>query len=426
MFDLENKKVGIWGAGSFGRKAYSYLKNKVDVVCFYDSNEKKSGTILDGIPIRKWSPEDTDTYILIASTFWEEIVPGLVKEGLKIFKDFVLYDFICNSLPDEYSFIYDIQQCTGEWTEEEWIAYKDGRQLAILNGGCKEGSLSVLLSMHPVFRQKYKVIEVPRNYLIGHPLYSQREVDVAVNYMNDVNFLRQVDLFFYESENVTSPWNMQPNTVREKLSPDCKQIIVSPLRFSGYFPQCRSHEKWFAQIHLLYAFRYTDKYIDALWKKGYSEDEIVSIVKKEDFLSAEEVEDFLRVSLVTMALQEEEADVKISDYIEEHCREEQLFYDPAHPTNKILIEYADRIIQYLFPENNLMMGDVYSDEAISYASPPILHMNEPIYPCVVKTLGLSSYEKCFYVNKPSEVNRMLSFDEYIREYIRINLKDKAL
>lgn len=420
--ELVGKKVSIWGAGLGGRKVYSYLKSKVDIVCFYDNDEKKHGTLLDGIPVKKWSEEEPETFIVIASAYWKEIIPKLAKKGLKIFKDFSLSLFLQSFEPVKYELMCEIQKCMGEWQEEDWIRYKGDKQLVCVYAGCHGRLLEVLLSMHPRFREKYKVISTPKERAIEGSLYSKGTINLVSRFASDTCFFRQVDLFVYRPADIKKTWNLRYDVLMEKLSANCKKVKLSPLTFSGYFPQCRAHEKEFASVNLLYSFRYSDKYINKLWKQGYSEDEIVNMVKSDDFLSAEEVEEFLRVSLTMLNSQEADVDVKIYDYIEAHCREEQLFYDPSHATNKVFVEYANRIIQYLFPDNNLLLEDLYSDADITYLRHAMLNENTPVYPCVVKALGLSSYEKVFRVNSNSKIIKTLTFDEYIREYIRVNLK----
>lgn len=420
--ELMGKKVSIWGTGMGGRKTYTYLKNKVEIVCFYDSDEKKSGTMLYDIPIKKWSADEPSTYVVIASDYWKEILPQLVNKGLKIFRDFTIYLFLQNSLPHEYSLLYEIQEYTGKWENEDWDRYKGNKELAILQGGCKGTSLGTLLSLHPTFGEKYKVVEVPRELHINSivPRYLN---DVAYTYMNDEIFLGQIDLFFHEPIDKKKTWIMQQDIILEKLNPKCKKILVSPLRFSGYFPQCRANEKRWISILPFYNMRYADKYIDELWNDGYSEEEILKRIKEDDFISRDEVEEFFRVSLSMLALLESKVDVKICDYIEEHCREEQLFYDPSHPSNKVLIEYANRLVQYLFPENNIRLQDVYSYEEMVYLLVQLHWWKVPVYPSVTSFLGLKSYEKTYRVNGNSGFMHSLTLDEYVYEYIRINLKD---
>lgn len=160
--DLKGKKVSIWGTGMGGKKMYTFLKNHAEIVCFYDSDERKSGTLLYDIPVRKWSPNEPATYIIIASDYWREIIPGLVAGGLKIFEDFTIHDFLHNDLPRNYSLLCEIQECTGEWEEEDWIRFKGGKELAVVHGGCKGTSLGVLLSLHPTFAERYTIVETLR------------------------------------------------------------------------------------------------------------------------------------------------------------------------------------------------------------------------------------------------------------------------
>lgn len=46
-------KVAIWGTGTLAEKFYYLCKDKFDIICFYDNDEKKHNTTLFGIPIKK-------------------------------------------------------------------------------------------------------------------------------------------------------------------------------------------------------------------------------------------------------------------------------------------------------------------------------------------------------------------------------------
>ncbi len=420
--DLKGKKVSIWGTGMGGKKMYTFLKSHAEIVCFYDSDERKRGTFLYDVPIRKWSPNEPSTYIIIASDYWREIIPELVANGLKIFKDFTIHDFLQNDLPKEYSLLCEIQECTGEWNEEDWTRYKGNKKIAVIHGGCKGTSLGVLLSLHPTFADNYIVVETPRELYINS-FYPATVREIAFKYMNDVTFLQQIDLFFHEVKDAKKTWIMDQDIIMSRLNPDCKKVLMSSLRFSGYFPQCRANEKKWIPVLQLYNVRYRDKYIDTLCKEGCSADEIVKRIASEDYLSSEEVEDFMRVSLSMMELQEKKIDVKIHDYITEHGYKEQLFYDPSHPNNKVLIEYANRLIQYIFPESERKLQDIYCYDELVHSLVQLYLWKTPVYPCVAKALGLKKYEKSYRINGNTGFTQPLTLDEYIYEYIRIYFGD---
>lgn len=52
-------------------------------------------------------------------------------------------------------------------------------------------------------------------------------------------------------------------------------------------------------------------------------------------------------SIHELYLREKYCDIKITDFIEENYKEEQLFYSPNHPNERLINEYVNRMIEYL-------------------------------------------------------------------------------
>lgn len=415
---MDKKRISIWGTGLVGQRMFSFLKTHVEIVCFYDSDESKDGTTLDGIPIRRWTPNEPPIFIVIASSFYTEIIPILAKEGLVLFEDFTVYEFIMNPFFCQYYTLYGIWKCIKKgWGKIEWNRYKGDRKLIVFHGGCHMQFL-VKAFLHPAIRERYIIICAPHIWNIRSTTAEGRR-RIAEYYMNDTEFLNEIDVFIYQLGQ-DRPWYMNTDILIEKLSAKCQKIALSPLEFLGYFPQCRSREyKWsYQDWYVCYSPRYKDYYVNKLFKQGKSEDEIVNIVKANDFLSSEEIQEFFRVALELFRIAEESATVKIYDYIEENCRNEQLFYNPAHPKLKVYLEYANRIIRFLIPECNTCLQDYFSEATLADLFDLSYDNNVPLYPCVCRVLGLSKYDKTAYMNRWIS-ERRLTFDEYIREYIRI-------
>ena len=85
-----NKKIAIWGTGTLAKKFYCLYKDKSNITCFFDNDEKKHNTTLFDIPIKKWTPSNGHK-IIIASMYWKEISNQLMASGLCIGKDFEIY-----------------------------------------------------------------------------------------------------------------------------------------------------------------------------------------------------------------------------------------------------------------------------------------------------------------------------------------------
>lgn len=227
------KRISIWGTGSAGKRMYSYLKIRTEIVCFYDSAESKIGTFIEGVPVKRWRPTDSSVFIVIASSFYEEIVPLLMREGLEIFKDFTLYEFIKNPYLVKYKTLYRLQRCMGVWKKEDWMSYKGEKEILVIHGGCHAEGLANLLSLHTQFREKYKIILSP--HIMSGLVYQGREANEMSEYcIKDDNFWEAVDVFLYQLSHIW-PGFIDPHTLMLKLSENCKKYVLSPLEFLVIF-----------------------------------------------------------------------------------------------------------------------------------------------------------------------------------------------
>lgn len=83
-----NRPILIWGTGLRGKKTYCYLPKQANFIGFIDSDIKKRFQKLENEIIYCWSEDKENLLkknpiILIASSFENEIVDELIKEGVK-------------------------------------------------------------------------------------------------------------------------------------------------------------------------------------------------------------------------------------------------------------------------------------------------------------------------------------------------------
>lgn len=79
-----NKKAIVFGAGSFGEKIYNEIREEFQVEFFCDNDKNKCGNFIDKIKII--SPSELvkykDYYIIVASTYFTEIIEQLLDLGI--------------------------------------------------------------------------------------------------------------------------------------------------------------------------------------------------------------------------------------------------------------------------------------------------------------------------------------------------------
>lgn len=125
------------------------------------------------------------------------------------------------------------------------------------------------------------------------------------------------------------------------------------------------------------------------------------------------------MSFREIELKEEDADIKISDWIRENYKSKKFFRDRAHLNNELIWEYTKRVLNKLgYPAkkiNNIEEIDIVSKSGFYGGT-----WNEvPIYPSVVKILGLNMIDestKYCMVRAEKRID-YFTFKEYMYNYI---------
>lgn len=83
VWRLGSRRVAIYGAGSAGRQCLAHLFSTTKVIAFIDSDRRKHGTDIEGLPIV--SPERLDDLdvdvVVVASMYWPQILNQLDELG---------------------------------------------------------------------------------------------------------------------------------------------------------------------------------------------------------------------------------------------------------------------------------------------------------------------------------------------------------
>lgn len=224
-----------------------------------------------------------------------------------------------------------------------------------------------------------------------------------------------MDLFIYQTVSADNKFSeiLSTDGILHKLRPDCKTVNIVNIYFDGYFPQ-RTENKSpiLKEVHQSGLFPFGDKYVDNMLRKNYSAEKIISIISKEDFISETEIRNGVENSLDELKNRETTVDVKISDYIEMHYKEEQLFYSPNHPCEQLMKVYIDRILEVLGYEPEEISD---ADRILNFGT--LKGQDIPIYPAVKKVLGLRKSERKYYPNRYLCEELLLDFRAFMIGYI---------
>lgn len=399
------EKVTVWGTGKAAREFYYQFRGKCEIVCFYDNDESKQGTNMYGIPVKKYSGMYL-AKIVIASSFLKEIVPQLLEAGLKPFEHFVLAKHFMGEIDyEDLRFLSD--------RSAEYIKGIFNKKIAVVYGNCQTGVLEAYLRKHKNFSNDYCIVHIPRVYEYACDLSSGKVLEFFVK---DKAFLENVDLFIFQSVSRSNRWSEILNTddILSKLSKNCQRVHILNLYFKGYFPQMQKNRRNICEdLQQFGLFTMGDKYIDRMLDDKEPVEEILREILREDFLTASEIEQNIKESLEELEFREKECDVKIVDFIKDYYREEQLFYFPSHPNEKLMLEYMNRIIEYLgYSRRNISQKDYL----MLFGS--LKGIDMPIYPSVIKYLGLTEYETLFYPNRymTGFANMVLNITDYLSLY----------
>lgn len=410
-------KIAIWGAGKIGRECYLNLKDKYEVVAFYDNDPLKWGKQIDGIPILRY--DNQPEYIVISTIYWKEISECLGADHLELVKDFMPWWMFEG---ERVSFVELRNMCSQEQIKDYFLFIKQNKKIAMVYGNCQTRMISKMLMFHDEFKDAYMMIDIPLIYeLDNYPKGLDKEI------ANDDNLWSNVDLFIYQKISLNNRFSTEMSTdyLLTKIRDDCLSVCIINIYFDGYFPQCKRLAEPIVHSVLDRAYwLYDDIFLDKeIEKQGVENiDKILQIVSDENYLDGQKIIESCDKSLQELKKREVDVDVRISDYIEERFMEEQLFFSFDHPNNQVLFEYVNRILNYLGLTNNKDISE--TDLYLLFGT--LKSADMLIYPCIIKTLQLKQYEKYYYPNRGVDATELLDFEMYQRMYIEYRWKSNQL
>lgn len=106
---FKDKKIGIFGTGVVGSKAfllYKYFGS--EIVCFYDNNVDKIGKRQEGLPVFSGKEIRNDTITIVATTKFEtEIEEQLIQMGLREDEDYIVFSRVIKQIGEDFMEFYN-------------------------------------------------------------------------------------------------------------------------------------------------------------------------------------------------------------------------------------------------------------------------------------------------------------------------------
>ena len=399
-------RIAIWGAGDIGKRTYMSISDCYKVEAFYDNDCCKWGDKIDGIPILEYTKKEF--LIVIATATWKEIAVSLKEMHLEIIKDFIPWWMLEER---GVSFVKLLEELSSEEINEYFRQVRQKKKVVVIFGNCQTTILSKMVMFNPDFRREHLIIEIPRIYEYDNELLAEKIANSSELWLN-------VDLFIYQAVSKNNRFSeyMATDNLIKKLRDDCQKICITNMYFNGYFFQCTPiNRPILPEINKAGLFLFQDYFVDEEIRKNGTKDidNIIETVNGEGYIDSQIVLNKCNESLAELKKREEKVDVKICDWIENKYKEEQIFFSANHPTNALLFEYSNRILEYLGYSVNKELSE--TDLYLQFGT--LKGEDMPVYPSVIKALNLKKYEKNYYPNRFANADYLLDFASYQREYI---------
>lgn len=206
------------------------------------------------------------------------------------------------------------------------------------------------------------------------------------------------------------------------VSEKTQMIFIPQISFRGYAPY--KSAKFTKRNYILrlfdivrYPFLYQFDTVNTMLLNGASDEEVLIELHRDDLFSEEEVKQNLNQALRILEIMDAKADIPIFDFVRDNYQKELMFKDCIHANDVVFFEYARRLSDYLGKEyqNEINHVEKKCKEKGAYFQ---VASEEPILPCVAKTLGLEFATKDrLYMEKVTEERiRMRTLDDWIKDY----------
>lgn len=258
----------------------------------------------------------------------------------------------------------------------------DNKKILTIIGYCHLIAISQIFS---------KTKTIPNNY--GIHLYSfLTDVSSSSYKYNDViETVKLSDILICVSH--FAQINASDVCYFDLLAKDAIEYKYPNLAFRGLHPyrdnNLRIFNKYLEPLfkgsgHAPRPFQYAEQVLDNLIEEGKSTEEICQLVLADDFLSEKEILRNFKVACKSIEINEQQSDLKISDYIYENYKKKPLYKDCLHYEICMYYEIARRIANKLelceVDEIN-EVEKIFDIERLDISQTPVL-------PSVAKVLGI--------------------------------------
>lgn len=395
---VKGRKLIIYGVGEVGKFFWNQNRSKLDIfACTCSDKEFEPLNGLKAIDHEGLTVEEN--YVIICSTYYEEIRRKLVLMGFQPGKDFMRWDFF----------------------ESMHTVLLEEKELILAVGQCEISEMCYGLSQLKQVNRRYSIICLDERKVCIHG-----DKYCLEDYIDYKFFADMADIFLCPtvfSEKSAKGFAL----LKEQLKTNTKEICVSIFDYDGYWPQDIDRGRNFSKYYMtrkgvkLAAYCARDQVVERLVDEGMSASIILNSVMRKDFFDCETVVGNQKKSIKRAILTDRIADVKISDFVAAQYNQKKLYCDRGHFNQNLLREYVFRLAEYLDVE--ISKTDIENVDLDCLFT----KVNEfPIYPSTAAYLGLDYIDEStkYRMSKYDNVYRV-SFEEYMDNLIHyyMNVKE---
>ena len=272
------------------------------------------------------------------------------------------------------------------------------KKKVFIYGNCHTMIFSQFLGKCKEFNDNYEIV----------PVKQIQEIQ-DISYFEQLDFSK-CDVFIHQSIRKNNRYGEEYASERliERLNPECTVIAIPNVY---HLPVCL-YPQYTEDVELRYqncTYFFRDSIIDEGIREGKSIKKIVEQYYDFRFDRASICNEFERF-INKIRRRENDWDIKVSDYIVEKIKKEQLFYDPNHPTNFLIKYYVIETLKILLNSNEIDLPEVNVCRLDSFEM--------PLLQDVVSALDLEyNYEqRDFRITGKKVCRTRMKIEQYVKQY----------
>jgi len=390
-----NKTILLCGCKDIASEFIRRHKNELSIVGFYDLPDTLNRTKWSSIHPVKQSQKLNGAYNLHFIEDFQSIknyVWVICQNG--IYKNVIEEWLVCNNLESNveftYSFIIDMLLST--------------KKKCLLHG--------YYCYVRDIYHLFLSNSEMVNNFDFYVGIYDEPEECSKF----DRYLLQAINLCDYYICN--NDIENKRRFTKNEINPKIKIITFPAFYFGGLFPQSgNSRDMYMNEYYLALidgensAFRYADHELNNLVTSGFTDEQIVEIVKDINYFDKEKVIKFFNTALRRLYLYESTCNIKVAQYIERTFQYKKLICSNDHWSGNLLLEVVRQIA--------LSLGMSNTFGGLDGIVLPKRYQDIPVYPSVAKALGLSWVKSDTLYNVRFRTGeKSVVFEEYTLRYCR--------